>query len=87
MLPSQFFIDKRGLLFATAIMLFAFVAACPRARFIDINSKTTVSGIVNGSPMEVDVLATINTGHGGNSTCTFTKLPTAFNPASLGTHT
>jgi hypothetical protein len=37
--------------------------------------------------MEVDVLATINTGRGGSSTCTFTKLPTAFNPASLGTHT
>ena len=53
---------------------------------IEITAKTTYSGTINGSPIKVDVLATINVGRGGSSTCTFVTLPTGFNPASLGTH-
>jgi hypothetical protein len=78
---------ERMLFLVMGIVLFASLAACRRERDIDVTAKTTISGTVNGSPMEVDVLATFNTGRGGNSTCTFTKLPTGFNPASLGTHT
>ena len=77
------------LLSAAGIILFASLTACPRGQVqdIDITAKTTISGTVNGNPLAVDVLATFNTGRGGSSTCTFTKLPTGFNPASLGTHT
>lgn len=85
--PNQFYSIKRGLLFATAIILFFALAACPRKQDIDVQSKTTVSGVVNGSPLEVEVLAKFNTGRGGSSACTFSKLPAGFNPASLGTHT
>lgn len=71
------------------IILLTFFVGCRRDlnRDIDVTAKTTLSGIVNGNPMEVDVLATFNTGRGGSSTCKFTKLPTGFNPATLGTHT
>lgn len=54
---------------------------------IDVTAKTTYSGVVNGGPIEIEVVATFNTGRGGNSTCRFTKLPPTFNPATLGTHT
>jgi hypothetical protein len=57
----------------------------PGPRDISVTSRTTYSGIINGSPINVDVLATINTGRGGSSACTFTSLPTGFNPAVLGT--
>lgn len=88
MLKNHGYPNKRLWLFAIGVILTAFLAACPRAaRDINVNAKTMYSGIVNGSPMEVDVLATINTGRGGSSTCTFTKLPPGFNPATLGTHT
>lgn len=69
------------------IILFTSLAACRREPDIDVTAKTVISGIVNGSPLKVDVVATFNTGRGGSSTCKFTKLPTGFNPASLGTHT
>jgi hypothetical protein len=75
------------LLLVVGLILFAPLAACHRQQNIDVTAKTTVSGFVNGSPIEVDVLATFNTGRGGSSTCTFTKLPADFNPGSLGTHT
>jgi|GEM_PF-3376168 len=79
---------ERWLFSCLGIILFAFLTACPRQRVIrdiDVTAKTTYSGIVNGSQMKVDVLATINTGHGGSSACTFINLPTGLNPATLGT--
>ena len=73
------------------VILFASLAACRQERVqerdIDVTAKTTISGTVNGSPMEVEVMATFNTGRGGSSTCKFAKLPAGLNPASLGTHT
>ena len=80
------FSTKHLLFLGMGIVLLTSLAACRRERDVDVSAKTTISGIVNGSPMEVDVLATFNTGRGGSSTCTFTKLPAGFNPASLGTH-
>ena len=81
----------RSLFLGMGIVLFASLAlaACRQQRNIrdiDVTAKTSYSGIVNGSPMKVDVLATINTGRGGSSTCTFINLPTGVNPAALGTH-
>lgn len=90
MLRNQRFFSERLPLLVVGIILFASLSACRQQREIrdiDVTSKTTYSGIVNGSPMEVDVVATFNTGRGGISTCKFTKLPSGFNPASLGTHT
>jgi hypothetical protein len=89
MLCTQRYFTERLLLLAVTITLFASLAACATwrtKRDINVTAKTTVSGIVNGSPIEVEVLATFNTGRGGSSTCRFTKLPTGFNPGSLGTH-
>ena len=81
---------QRSLFLGVGILvLFASLAAACRKRSageIEITAKTTYSGIINGSPIKVDVLATINVGRGGSSTCTFVGLPTGFNPASLGTH-
>ena len=80
---------KRSLFLGVGIVLFASLTACSSQwglRNTDVTAKTTYSGIVNGSPMKVDVLATIDTGRGGSSTCTFVNLPTGFNPAFLGTH-
>lgn len=74
-------------LLAVGGVIYALFAARRRTRDIDVTARTTMSGTVNDSPIEVDVLATFNTGRGGSSTCTFTKLPTGFNPATLGTHT
>ncbi len=87
MLHNQRISTKHLFLFTVGIILFVSLAACTRERDIDVTAKTTISGMVNGSPIEVDVLATFNTGRGGSSTCNFTKLPDGFNPASLGTHT
>lgn len=53
---------------------------------MDVTAKTAISGIVNGSPIEADVVATFNTGRGGSSTCKFKEMPPRFNPATLGTH-
>ena len=88
-MPASF--ATKRLIFGGMGMVFLafFASSCrPRERDmdVDVTAKTTVAGIVNGSPIEVDVLATFNTGRGGSSTCTFTKLPAGFNPASLGTH-
>lgn len=54
---------------------------------IEITSKTQISGSVNGSPLKGSVNATIQTGSGGNSTCSFPQLPAGFTPGTLGTHT
>lgn len=70
------------------ILLASLALTCrrqPVPRDISVTSKTTYSGTINGSPINVDVLATINTGRGGSSACTFTSLPPSFNPAVLGT--
>jgi hypothetical protein len=53
---------------------------------LDISSKTTIRGIVNGSPVEGTVTAAINTGRGGSSACQFSQLPGNFNAATLSTH-
>jgi hypothetical protein len=68
------------------VALTAAVVSCRRDRGIDVTARTTISGTINGSPLEASVVATFNTSGGGRSTCRFTKLPTGFNPATLGTH-
>jgi hypothetical protein len=87
MVRNQRLFTEILLLSAAGIILLAPLAACHRQQNIDVTAKTIVSGNINGSPIEVDILATFNTGRGGSSTCTFTKLPPDFNPATLGTHT
>ena len=85
MLRDISFFTERVLCLVMVIVLSASFAACRRERDIDVTVRTTMSGIVNGSALEATVVATLNTGRGGSSTCTFTKLPGGFNPASLGT--
>lgn len=90
MLRNQRSFSKWLPLLVIGIFIFAsfFVGCYKRPKGdIDVTSNTTYSGTVNGNPIEIDVLATFNTGRGGDSTCKFTKLPPAFNPATLGTHT
>lgn len=87
MLRNQSLFTERLLLLAVGAFLFASLPACRQKQDIDVTAKTAISGTVNGNPIEVEVLATFNTGRGGSSTCKFTKLPTGFTPASLGTHT
>lgn len=70
------------------VLLVSLAPTCRESRGptdIEVKAKTTYSGVINGSPIRVDVLATINTGRGGRSACTFVSLPPAFNPAVLGT--
>jgi hypothetical protein len=52
-----------------------------------VTVRTQISGIVNGEALKGRVVATLNTGRGGKSACSFSKLPSGFNPATLGTHT
>ena len=54
-------------------------------RGVDILSRTTVTGTVNGSPFKGQVSATLNTRRGGSSSCVFDQLPQGFTPASLTT--
>lgn len=54
---------------------------------VAVTSRTTITGSVNQSRVEGTVVATVNTGRGGTSTCRFTALPPAFNPGTFGTHT
>ncbi len=84
------FFTERSLFFGVGVIVLvaSLAATCQRqrgTRDIDVTAKTTYSGIINGSPIRVDVLAKINTGRGGSSACTFISLPTNFNPAVLGT--
>ena len=53
----------------------------------DITSRSTITGLVNGSAVEGKISATFNTGRGGSSTCEFSQLPEGFNPGTFGTHT
>ena len=84
------FFSKGSLLLSIGamILLVSLAPTCRETRGpkdIEVKAKTTYSGVINGSPIRVDVLATINTGRGGRSACTFVSLPPAFNPAVLGT--
>ena len=72
-----------------AVLLLAPLYSCRREtapKDIDITARTKYTGAINGNSIAIDVVATINTGRGGNSTCTFTSIPSGFNPATLGTH-
>ena len=51
-----------------------------------VTVRTTISGIVNDETLRGRVSATLNTAGGGRSSCSFTKLPSGFTPATLGTH-
>lgn len=52
-----------------------------------ITVKTAIAGVVNDQPIKGQVVATLDTGRGGKSSCRFTRLPAGFTPATLGTHT
>lgn len=52
-----------------------------------VTVRTTISGIVNGEALKGSVVATLNTGRGGESACRFSKLPSGFTPGTFGTHT
>lgn len=69
------------------IIALLFYAACSRTPGISITSRSTISGVVNGSQVEGKIMATFNTSRGGSSTCNFTHLPNGFNPGTFGTHT
>jgi hypothetical protein len=87
MKPNSVFLTRNLLLLSIGVVLIASVLSCNRAykpKDIEVTSKTRYSGAINGSPVTIDVLATINTGRGGRSACTFTG-PSGFNPAVLGT--
>ncbi len=88
MIHNQNFFSKRLLVVIVAILFVCLVACRPQGgtKDVDITSKTTYSGSVNGSPVEINVTANFNTGRGGSSTCKSTKLPSGFNLAFLGTH-
>ncbi len=75
-----------GLVVCGATVALTTLFGCRRDRGINVTAQTTISGVVNGSPFEAAVAAMFNTRTGGTSTCRFTKLPTGFNPATLGTH-
>jgi hypothetical protein len=53
----------------------------------EVTARTTISGFVNGQPMKGKVVASLDTGRGGRSSCEFSHLPAGFNPATFGTHT
>jgi hypothetical protein len=68
------------------------IAACtPKhtqtANTTSITSRTAITGSVNREVLEGSISAVIDTDRGGESTCTFLKLPTRFNPATLNTFT
>ncbi len=54
---------------------------------LDIVSRSSIVGAINGEPYEGDVVARFNTARGGTSECTFAQLPELFNPGTIGTHT
>jgi hypothetical protein len=84
-------VARSFLLLSIGVVLLASLLACHRPgeqdvrKDIEVTAKTKYSGTINGTPISIDVLATINTGRGGRSSCTFTSIPTGFNPATLGT--
>lgn len=54
---------------------------------VDIQARVTISGMVNGNPIEGTATASFNTRRGGSASCTFTKLPDGFTPGTINTHT
>jgi hypothetical protein len=50
---------------------------------IEITSRSTISGLVNGAAVEGRILATFNTALGGSSSCEFSQFPAGFNPGTL----
>ena len=52
-----------------------------------VTVRTEIAGIVNGEPLKGRVVATLDTGRGGRSTCRFSKLPSGFTLGTFGTHT
>ncbi len=52
-----------------------------------VTVRTEIAGIVNGEALKGRVVATLDTGVGGRSTCRFSKLPSGFTPGTFGTHT
>jgi len=74
---------------AIAFCVTGLVSACRSASRpnVDIVSISSISGAINGMPIEATVSATFNTGRGGRSTCEFSKLPSGFTPGTLSTHT
>ncbi len=83
---KDFLIERLSFL-GMVIVLISSLAACGRGPSIDITSRSTISGVVNGSKVEGKILAHFNTARGGSSTCNFTQLPEGFNPGTFGTHT
>lgn len=92
--------SKSFLPLAVGVSLLALLAACaeepypeppqpepPPARDLDVVSRSSITGMVNGEAVEGSISASFNTGRGGQSTCTFSKLPQGFSPATFGTHT
>jgi hypothetical protein len=69
-----------------ALTMFAagFFLSCHRN--INIVSRTLTTGFVNGAEFKGSIIATINVGRGGYSTCTFEQLPPNFTPGTLSTH-
>lgn len=66
------------------------VLACQhqiRQRNVEIVARTEVTGAINGAALRGHIVATVNTGRGGRSTCEFSQLPNRFTAATLGTHT
>ena len=78
--------DAGFLCLGMAVVMASTLASCRRTRDLEITSRTAITGDINGSPLAVSVVAKFNTGGGGTSSCTFTKLPTGFNPGTIGTH-
>jgi hypothetical protein len=72
--------------FGLSLAVFAagFLLSCHRN--INIVSRTETTGTVNGAAFKNSIVATINVGRGGYSTCTFEQLPPQFTPGTLSTH-
>lgn len=82
------FLARSFLLLGIGVVLMTSLFACRRQggmKDMEVTAKTNYSGTINGSPISIDVVATINTGRGGRSSCTLTKGPSGFNLATLGT--
>jgi hypothetical protein len=56
------------------------------AKSIDISLRGRIAGSVNGSVVEGEVTASLNTGRGGRSACQFTRLPPNFTATTFGTY-
>jgi hypothetical protein len=52
-------------------------------RAVDVVSRSTVTGTVNGAALTAEVSATFSTVKGGRSRCEFSRLPTGFTPGTL----